>query len=227
MCSEPISEQNCRDRLLDVAERLFAQYAYDRVSTRLITQEAGVNLASIQYHFGSKRALFIETLRRLLGRTVYLLEVLDLSRAARSREEAAQVLCEFIEQFLIRLVVSKEPKACQLIIREVLSSGSAREVLVSEIVSSTVRDFIAPLHQSLRVVISYIAPDLSAVNVNFAAYSVIGQCFFYLGNRPYIETLEAGDISSDEMFHDVVHNVCTFSLRGLGCEKSFVDLICN
>jgi len=50
--------------LLDTAERLFAQKGYYGVSVRDITGEAGVRNASINYHFGSKEALFVEVIER-------------------------------------------------------------------------------------------------------------------------------------------------------------------
>lgn len=53
-----------RERILDVAERLFMAHGYDGTSMRQITGEAGVNLASANYHFGSKEAL----LQAVLGR---------------------------------------------------------------------------------------------------------------------------------------------------------------
>jgi AcrR family transcriptional regulator len=46
------------------AERLFAMHGFQKVSVRDITAEAGVNLASINYHFGSKDALLFEIFRR-------------------------------------------------------------------------------------------------------------------------------------------------------------------
>ena len=46
-----------RDQILDTAEQLFAEHGIDAVSLRTLTAEAGVNLASVHYHFGSKEAL--------------------------------------------------------------------------------------------------------------------------------------------------------------------------
>ena len=46
------------------AERLFALKGFRNVSVRDITSEAGVNLASVNYHFGSKDALLFEIFRR-------------------------------------------------------------------------------------------------------------------------------------------------------------------
>jgi AcrR family transcriptional regulator len=49
------------------AERLFALHGFQNVSVRDITAEARVNLASVNYHFGSKDALLFEIFRRRTG----------------------------------------------------------------------------------------------------------------------------------------------------------------
>src|SRR5579863_9921905 len=53
-----------RRRLLDSAERLFAERGLDGVSVRDITEAAGANTAAIHYHFGSKRDLIAAILQR-------------------------------------------------------------------------------------------------------------------------------------------------------------------
>ena len=53
-----------RERILDAAERLFAQASFDGVSLRMITAEAGVELALANYHFGPKIELFRAVVRR-------------------------------------------------------------------------------------------------------------------------------------------------------------------
>lgn len=55
-----------RERILDVAELLFMQHGFEATSMRTITGRAGVNLASVNYHFGSKEALIQEVFRRRL-----------------------------------------------------------------------------------------------------------------------------------------------------------------
>ena len=47
-----------RNKILDAAERLFAEHGYTAVSMRSITAAAGVNVAAIHFHFASKEALF-------------------------------------------------------------------------------------------------------------------------------------------------------------------------
>ncbi len=53
-----------RTEILDVAERLFASRGIDAVSIREVVEAAGVNLASVHYHFGSRDELVREVIRR-------------------------------------------------------------------------------------------------------------------------------------------------------------------
>ncbi|MEO6034355.1 MAG: TetR/AcrR family transcriptional regulator [Verrucomicrobiota bacterium] len=49
--------KDTRSRILDTAEELFSEHGLDRVSIRDITRKARVNLAAINYHFGTKEDL--------------------------------------------------------------------------------------------------------------------------------------------------------------------------
>jgi AcrR family transcriptional regulator len=46
-----------KERILDAAERLIGEQGYAATSLRQIIAEAGVNLAAVHYHFGSKEDL--------------------------------------------------------------------------------------------------------------------------------------------------------------------------
>ena len=61
---DPDREAATKAQVLSAAERLFALRGFQNVSVRDITAEAGVNLASVNYHFGSKDALLFEIFRR-------------------------------------------------------------------------------------------------------------------------------------------------------------------
>ena len=47
-----------KTRILAATEKLFIVHGFDATSLRAITTEAGVNLAAVNYHFGSKEELF-------------------------------------------------------------------------------------------------------------------------------------------------------------------------
>jgi AcrR family transcriptional regulator len=57
-------KRDTKERILDVAEELFGEQGLDRVSIRHITRKARVNLAAINYHFGSKEDLIAAVFER-------------------------------------------------------------------------------------------------------------------------------------------------------------------
>lgn len=68
-----------RERILGSAEALFADHGFAGASLRRVTAAAGVNLAAVNYHFGSKDRLIEAVLRRRL-------DPLNAQRMARLAE---------------------------------------------------------------------------------------------------------------------------------------------
>ncbi|MEM8549491.1 MAG: TetR/AcrR family transcriptional regulator [Verrucomicrobiota bacterium] len=88
-----------RERLLQAAEVLYAEQGFEATSMRDLTTAAGTNLAAVNYHFGSKRALLMELCRqRIVPINAERLERLE---KARIRANGAPVpLTDIIEAFL-------------------------------------------------------------------------------------------------------------------------------
>lgn len=94
-------------RILDVAERLFVEHGFEATSLRMITQQAEVNLAAVNYHFGSKDALFESVfLRRLAPLLEDCLAELDTLEAAEGDLPLEQLVLSFIRPCL---ALSKDP----------------------------------------------------------------------------------------------------------------------
>jgi AcrR family transcriptional regulator len=76
-----MTSTDTKTRILDAAERLFAADGFAAASVRAITREAGVNVAAIHYHFGSKEAVLRGVLNRVAApitrRRMELLEQLE------------------------------------------------------------------------------------------------------------------------------------------------------
>lgn len=58
------SSDSGRERILDAATRLFAALGYDGTSTRMIAEAAGLNVATVAYHVGGKRDLYLAVMER-------------------------------------------------------------------------------------------------------------------------------------------------------------------
>ena len=84
-----------RERILDAGERLFMAHGYEGTSMRQITGEAGVNLAAVNYHFGSKESLMQEVFRRRLDwlneERMRVLDALEVEAAGQPVKPSAIV----------------------------------------------------------------------------------------------------------------------------------------
>lgn len=96
-----VNQPDTKIRILTTAEKLFAAKGFHNTSLRDITKDAGVNLAAVNYHFGSKDSLFEEVFKRHFlpvnrVRLDSLEKIRDNAARSRSRPAAREVLYAFI-----------------------------------------------------------------------------------------------------------------------------------
>jgi len=83
-----------KTRILDAAELLFMEHGFEATSLRSLTSAASVNLAAVNYHFGSKEELFQAVLTRRLDPMNQ--ERIDLLERVEREAAGKQVSCEKI-----------------------------------------------------------------------------------------------------------------------------------
>lgn len=83
-----------KGRILEATELLFIEFGYEAMSLRQITARAKVNLAAVNYHFGSKEAL----MQSVLGRRLDPLNTrrLALLTACEERWTKEQLTCDHV-----------------------------------------------------------------------------------------------------------------------------------
>lgn len=119
-------------RLLDAAEHLFGRSGIPATSIRDITSKAGMNLASVNYHFGSKENLVAAVLARRAGPVnAERLRLLDAIESSRAKLRVADILgafvhpvlelqekhCDFL-RFMGRLAAEPDPAAQRILFNE-------------------------------------------------------------------------------------------------------------
>ncbi|NIF52324.1 TetR/AcrR family transcriptional regulator [Burkholderia sp. Ax-1724] len=98
-----------KSRILDAAETLFIECGYEAMSLRQITSRAEVNLAAVNYHFGTKESLIHSMLSRRLDQLnqerLKLLDRFDAMLGAR-------LTCEHVlgAMFIPALRLSRDPR---------------------------------------------------------------------------------------------------------------------
>lgn len=116
-----------RERLLRAGARLFAEQGFHAVSVRGIVAEADVNLGAINYHFGSKQALFEEIFAIGAQRMVKLrLDLLDNCHEAPDRPPLLeQVVTAYLAPGLVYTGSNPEIVQFQRIRARIITEDSA------------------------------------------------------------------------------------------------------
>lgn len=167
-----MSQTDTKQRILDSAERLFAEEGYHATSLRSITASAEANLAAVNYHFGSKEALLeAVVLRRLRPlnelRLGQLEAVLECAAKTGTPPLCRDVLRSFVEPTLrLRQQESSTEYFISLIGRALADpKGFAMQVFRRE---------MQPLMKRLFQALKLSLPGLSEQELFWRVHFVIG-----------------------------------------------------
>ncbi|MCE9524405.1 MAG: TetR family transcriptional regulator [Alphaproteobacteria bacterium] len=99
--ADPAHIAATNDRILDAAELLFAEHGVAGTSVRMITEHAQVNVAGVNYHFGTKENLVRAVIaRRLSGLEAARAAALDAVEAHAAAEQRAPTVVELVESLI-------------------------------------------------------------------------------------------------------------------------------
>ncbi|QEM12871.1 MULTISPECIES: TetR/AcrR family transcriptional regulator [Mucilaginibacter] len=89
-----------KDHILDVAEKVFADLGYDGASTRTISGEAGVNMAMLNYYFGSKEGLFLAVFKRKIDSFRTLLQNIGSDESMNAWDKLDKCIDNYVERII-------------------------------------------------------------------------------------------------------------------------------
>jgi AcrR family transcriptional regulator len=137
-----------KQKILDTAERLFGEQGYAATSMRQIIAAAGVNLAAIHYHFGSKEELLDGVIVRKAGpvnrRRLELLERYEI-QAGKEPPPVEKVLEAFLRP--MAEVGDQHPEFVRVMGR-IMAEG-LMPTIVEKHFQSVVMRFVGALHNAL------------------------------------------------------------------------------
>ena len=118
-----------RERLLTAALDLFGRHGFDSVTTRMLAEAANVNLQAINYHFGTKRGLYIATadhlvamIDRFIGplREMVRQRVAEIDASGQQLgvEEARRMLMMFVSSLLTAFMAEGSETWARFMVRE-------------------------------------------------------------------------------------------------------------
>ncbi len=186
--SETARAPSTKDRILDAAERLFAEHGFAQTSLRDITAEAGVNLAAVNYHFQSKDHLIAAVFDRRIGPlNEQRLATLDrLEEEAAGRPLAVEDLLRAILEPVLRMASTPEGGAfaANLIGRAHTEPGDVFEHLFTGQFAPVITRVMAAARRSL--------PELSEVELLWKLQFTIGAMSHTIAGQRHIKVVSGG-----------------------------------
>lgn len=165
-------ETDTRERLLNAAEVLFARYGYEAMGLRELTREAGVNLAAVHYHFGSKRELVMEMLRRHIEPiNRQRLERLEVALEHKSAKPSVRaIVAAFIEPMLEHVSKGRDVHLFQMVGRCITAPVELDEAIYKEFFEELVGHFLTALGKALP----HLSEGMLRMRFHFMVSSLLG-----------------------------------------------------
>jgi AcrR family transcriptional regulator len=210
-----LAAEATRLRLLDAAERLFAEHGVDGVSVRSIAAAAHVDVALINYHFESKAGLF----RAVFHRRADALNAMRLQALggalprARGRPDLARVIYALAAPniYLRHLPDMGGLAFGRIVVREMTDPKEQKRGMVSETFDPVVEKFMAALSEAL--------PNASRAALHWAYHFAIGTLIQTMASTGRVEKLSKGACSFDDP-EEVLSYLVPFIKRGMeGCVR--------
>lgn len=198
-----------RDRILDVAERMFGERGFAATSLRDITTDAGANVASVNYHFGSKEALLTEVLeRRLKPINERRLELLDAveTRAGNEPPELEAVIRAFLSPpFHLQRLWGEQGRGFLRLVGRIHSETN------EEFRTNFVKQFDVVL-QRFTTALRRALPQLDEADLSWRMLFMVGSMAFTMTWGPTLVAREAGAARDPE---DVLESLVLYAAAGM------------
>jgi AcrR family transcriptional regulator len=201
-----------REKLLDAAEALFMEHGFEATSLRAITAAADVNLAAVNYHFGSKEELFQSVLTRRLDPMNQ--QRVDLLTALEQAAAPAPVSCESIlsAMFVPALTLARDPERGGADFLRLLGRAYADP---APFIRQFLSDQYAVMIARFKAAFGRALPELPKRELSWRLHFIMGALSYTLAGTDVLKLIE--ELQPHETHNDerLLQRLAPFLLAGL------------
>jgi TetR/AcrR family transcriptional regulator, regulator of cefoperazone and chloramphenicol sensitivity len=194
-----------RQRLIEVGGPLFAEHGYRGTGIKQICDAARCNVASINYHFGSKQAFYAV----VLAEAHQLAFVGNPMPQPDGKLPPREEYTTWLRWWLASMLNPDRPTWLQpLMAREMVDPTPALDTMVDR--------SIRPMYDRLTALIRRMAPKgTSAARIRLCTNSVIAQALVYKHARPVLQRMGAMPSLAPAGMAELIEHVAAFTLAGI------------
>jgi AcrR family transcriptional regulator len=197
-----------RMRILEAAERLFAERGFENTSVRDITNEADCNVAAVNYHFGGKDNLYIEAFSDLLAELRdRRIETIRRDMGSVDAPTLEYFLDTFAKGFMDPLVDAGRGRMfLAFMYHEMAAPHLPREVFLEE--------FLEPLMAVAGEALGRVAPSMDPGTLRLCLMSMVGQLLHALMVRTHFTPEKLPSVVPGDL-GDHVRHIVRFTAGGI------------
>ncbi|HHN66274.1 MAG TPA: DUF1956 domain-containing protein [Nitrospirae bacterium] len=201
--------ESTRERILSIAEELFAEKGFDGTSVREITARAGCNVAAVNYHFGNKKGLYLAVFReRMAGRARRVQENFWKEIGTDKKPDAEKIIRTLARAFLKSPFSEKQRRLHhKLMARETNRPTEAFGIFHKEVIMPFFTDLLGLLSP-------HMPPDTERDEQILYVLSIIAQVMHFNLARKMITSV-TGKRFDDRFADTLIEHIVRFSLYGL------------
>ena len=204
-----MSQSDTVQRILDAAEVLFAQKGFAETSLRAITSRAGVNLAAVNYHFGSKEALIQAVFERYL---TPFCQALDGKLQELEGQGAADL--EKLFGVASRLALGShgdEPRRAMIFFR---LSGQAYSQPQDHL-RAWLREHYGPVFRRFLALLRRAVPDVPPMELFWRVHFSLGAVIFTLSGMESLQAISKKDFNQSVTAAHITQQLLPFVVGGI------------
>lgn len=198
-----------KQEILNAAESLFAEHGFVNTSMRMITQLANVNLAAVNYHFGSKKNLIQAVLKRHFDNAIPKIDK-NLDEWIQCKSKSAYSL---IESLAIPLIESEKthPNSTTLFV-QLLGRGYSETQghlrrFITENYGKTIDKMLAAFEMLL--------PDVSREELFWRLHFGLGSCVFSLSSYNALSQIAEADFNQMPSIDTLINRLVRYVAAGV------------
>ena len=210
-----------KEKILDVAEELFADHGFSETSLRMITTKAEVNLASVNYHFGSKKTLIQAVFDRFMVSFTNDLSIeMERLNTSTTPYQVVDVLAALVKP--LTKLDGLRPNGTGVFMNLLGRAYAETQGHIRRFAMTHYSDVFNRFTQLLQTT----SPDLKPAEMFWRLHFMLGSFIFTLAGHKALQEISESDFQQKVSIEEIINRLVPYIAAGFSSD-SIPSLVIN